>query len=362
MKANQEVNNIGSLKLSICIATYNRGQFIGETLDTILSQMEPGVELIVVDGASPDNTQEVMAQYLLRFPKIRYYRELENSGIDRDYDKAVGYARGEFCWLMTDDDLLKPSALQQVLAALNVGSDLIVVNAEVKNSDLSEVLEPRMLNFPCDRRYQAHEREQFFSDVANYLSFIGCVVIRRELWLGRDRKSYYGSLFVHVGVIFQSPPVDNVFVIANPLITIRYGNAMWTPRGFEIWMLEWPELVWSFPDFTSLVKETVRRREPWRRVMTLLYYRATGAYTLEAYRRFLSGRTNGLLRYRAYLVGLFPPALANLLGVAYLSVSKGQWNMALYDLQRSRHATSVGRWLEQILKGLIGKMWGSKQH
>ena len=42
-------------KLSICMATYNRGKFIGLTLDSIMSQMRSDVELIVVDGASPDD-------------------------------------------------------------------------------------------------------------------------------------------------------------------------------------------------------------------------------------------------------------------------------------------------------------------
>ena len=78
-------------ELSICIATYNRGKFIGETLDSILSQLVPGVELIVVDGASPDDTPGVMAQHLSHHPEIRYYREQVNSGFDRDYDKTVRY-------------------------------------------------------------------------------------------------------------------------------------------------------------------------------------------------------------------------------------------------------------------------------
>src|SRR5665647_2657471 len=105
-------------KLSICITTYNRGQFIGETLDSILGQMVAGVELVIVDGASPDNTPAVMTQYLLRYPEIRFFREQVNSGVDGDYDKAVGYARGEYCWLMSDDDLLKPGAIQYVLLSL----------------------------------------------------------------------------------------------------------------------------------------------------------------------------------------------------------------------------------------------------
>ena len=65
-----------SIKLAICIATYNRGKFIGEILDAILSQIQPGVELIVVVGASPDNTPEVMEQYSSRYPEILNCREL----------------------------------------------------------------------------------------------------------------------------------------------------------------------------------------------------------------------------------------------------------------------------------------------
>lgn len=103
----------GKPKLSICIATFNRGAFISETLDSILGQIESGIEIVVVDGASPDNTMEVMTAYVQRHQEVKYFREAENSGVDADFDKAVGYARGEYCWLMTDDDLLKPGALAQ---------------------------------------------------------------------------------------------------------------------------------------------------------------------------------------------------------------------------------------------------------
>ena len=118
-------------KLSICIATFKRGKFLGETLETIVGQLTPEVELIVLDGASPDNTQELMEQYQRRYPQIRYIREATNSGIDQDYDKAVGYATGDYCWLMTDDDLLRTGALARVLSELKENRDLVIVNAEV---------------------------------------------------------------------------------------------------------------------------------------------------------------------------------------------------------------------------------------
>ena len=96
--------------LSLCIADLQPRAFIGETVQAIVSQLPAvGVELVVVDGASPDNTAEVMARFADRYPAIRYFRET-GIGLDRDFDKAVGYARGDHCWLMSDDDLLVPGA------------------------------------------------------------------------------------------------------------------------------------------------------------------------------------------------------------------------------------------------------------
>src|SRR4051794_33591388 len=112
-------------KLSVCIATYNRARFIGETLDSLLPQITEDVELIVLDGASPDDTQEVVDRHVNAHPRVRYVRELTNSGVDQDYDKAVSYASGQYCWLMSDDDLLVPNAVERVLKRLDGQVDLI---------------------------------------------------------------------------------------------------------------------------------------------------------------------------------------------------------------------------------------------
>ena len=337
-------------KLSICIATYNRGKFIGETLDSILPQLKPGVELLVVDGASSDNTPEVMAQYINSHPEIRYFRESENSGVDRDYDKAVEYARGEFCWLMSDDDLLRQDAVRTVLSALENGSDLFVVNAEIRNADLSNLLLERRLNVVSDRQYGAVEREQFFTDAANYLSFIGCVVIRRSFWLSRERKSYYGSLFIHVGVIFQEPALTVATVLAEPLITIRDGNATWSARTFEVWGIKWPDLIWSFPDFPDEAKQAICNREQWKGFKFLFYLRAMGAYSLQAFRKHLALRAKGWNRLKAYLVAVFPGTLANLAVVFYYVALRRAARVELYDVLLSSHSSLLSRLLAKAAK------------
>lgn len=332
-----------NIKLSICITTFKRAAYIGQTLDSIIPQLQSGVELVVVDGASPDNTPEVMAEYLVRYPFIRYYRQEVNSGIDADYDKAVGYARGEFCWLMTDDDLLAGEAVSRVLSAINDKLDLIVVNAEVRNSDLSQVLNPYLISLGQDRQFAASENEEFFKLSAQALSFIGCVVIRRSIWTARDRETFYGTLFVHVGVIFQSPPLTNVKLLAAPLISIRFGNAMWTARGFEIWMFKWPGLVWSFADFSDLSKAVVFRQYPWRSLKLLALYRALGGYTHREFSTYLADNSGGLSRLMFCLIAVFPGKLMNALISLHCAFLSSNAKMGMYSLLKSKNANWITR-------------------
>jgi len=337
------------MKLSICMATFKRAQFIAETLDSIVDQLTPEVELIVLDGASPDETPEVLSRYVGRHPNIRYYREEKNSGVDADYDRAVQYATGEFVWLMTDDDLLKPQAVAAVLARLAAADcELLFVNAEIWNADFSRLLKPRFVEMNCDTTYPESERERAFADVAFYSSFIGGVVISRARWMQRNRTDYYGTLFIHVGVIFQHPALSKVAVLATPLIKIRYGNAMWTARGFEIWLFKWPQLVWSFQDFSESTRARVSPQEPWRLLRKLVLFRALGGYSLAEYRRFLVTRASSLSRIAAWIVAVMPAVLVNL-AASLLCLLFYRNRMVVYDLSRSRHAGSGSRLVARIL-------------
>jgi abequosyltransferase len=332
-------------KLSVCIATYNRGKFIAETLDSILSQLPSEVEVVVVDGASPDDTSGVMAQYTGRYAALRYYRETENSGVDGDYDKAVGYARGEYCWLMTDDDLLHPGAIKSVLDKLQDEIDLVVVNAEVRSADFCRILDEKLIRLNKGKAYGNGDEESLFLETMQGLSFIGCVVIRRDVWLARDRRRYYGSLFVHVGVIFQHMPISRAALIAEPLVSIRYGNAMWTPRGLEIWIVKWPELVWSFTDFSDRAKTVVCPRGGWHLIKRLMFYRATGAYTGREYDEIVSTRFFGLTRFAAKVVASVPVAFAGLIACIHAVALGGRGSrMVMYSLNSSRYGNAITRW------------------
>src|SRR6266478_6908331 len=86
----------GMLRLSICMATHNRGRLIGETLASIVPQLSDATELLVVDGASTDDTQRVVESCFESRANCRYIRLAEKGGVDRDYARSVELARGEY--------------------------------------------------------------------------------------------------------------------------------------------------------------------------------------------------------------------------------------------------------------------------
>lgn len=300
-------------KLSICIPTLNRAQYIGETLDSIVPDLRNDVEVVIVDGGSSDQTEAVVATYRERFASIRYIRRSNeataptNSGFDRDCSWAVELAQGEYCWLMTDDDVLVPGAVRRVVERLGEGHELIVISCEVRDPALGATLVQARPRLAHDMVFQPAQWEAFFSLTAMHLTFVGAVVVRRVTWLSRHPEAFFGSGFVHVGVIFSAPMQETVLVIAQPLVLIRYGNGQWTQRAFEIFIFDWPRLIWSFPGIRDSVKKAVIHREPWRVWRVLLLQRAYGRYALEQYNSCLRSRMpSALERIIARSIAMIP--------------------------------------------------------
>lgn len=329
-------------KISICIPTLNRGSYIGETLENIVSQLEEGVEIVIVDGGSTDNTEEVVTAFQRKCPDIRYIKKdsLEkkpsNEGFDRDCNQAVEMATGEYCWLMTDDDLLTPGAIHNVLAEVDKKYALIVANAEVRNSDFSEVLVHRRPDLEADRICSNNEWNEFVSAVGSHLTFVGAVIIRRELWLSRNKEKYFGSGFVHVGVIFDKPITGEILITSKPLVSIRYGNAQWTSRAFQIWMINWPGLIWSFPSISDAAKLSICSREPWRSLKTLLFNRALGMYSMQEYQLYINGRHGSYAtRLISKLIAKLPRVLLYLPAWLYIRTMLPDSTFGLFNLKES---------------------------
>src|SRR5687767_6228352 len=150
--------------LSICIATRNRGDALAQTLDALLAQANSLIEVVVVDGASTDNTSNVIKTRAGQHSILKYFPQESNAGIDEDFDKSIILARGKYCWLMSDDDLPVDGAMTRALTVCQQDWSAIIVDAEVYSADYSIKLRSRRLSFVGARRYAPGETDQLMAD------------------------------------------------------------------------------------------------------------------------------------------------------------------------------------------------------
>lgn len=334
--------------LSICINTRNRAKLLSETLNCIIAQILPGIEIVVVDGASTDSTPTVMREYESRYEFVKYVRSEEPLGIDEGYDLAVIEARGDYCWLLPDDDFIVPHALQILLSKTNQGLDLIILNLECFTKDFSLDLKQRFFKVYEDREYSQKDFERFLSDLGYGLAYIGCVVIKRELWFEQERKRFFGTFFVHFGVILGSSLIKKILFLNDPLIKYRSANSSWTARSFEIWYFKWPKLVWSFDRISAEVKNKMAVQKPWLRALTLLKSRAMGEYSAKIYRDYLLPvEKSKKVRFYAYGIALLPTGLVSFLLILLCSLFKRKGLYTLYCLMIS---SPNPRWSQKLMR------------
>jgi glycosyltransferase involved in cell wall biosynthesis len=335
--------------LSICIPTLNRGRVIGQTLQSIAAQKDDRFEVVIVDGGSTDDTERVVAGFASSIPRLRYLKSTlgssvpSNEGFDRDCNLAVESAKGEYCWLMTDDDLMSDDAVGEVCARLPRQPDLVFVCSKICSLDFNRTLEPALPRLDSDREYGRTDWVRCVRELGPHLTLVARVVVKRSVWLARPRDAYFGTGFVHVGVILCQA-MDRVIAISRPLLVIRYGDALWRPRAFDIWMLHWPRLIWSFRNLPEEAKHAITSRYPFRRLSRLIWYRALGAYTFDKYRQHLSTAPGAAFRCAAALIARAPASLANTLCSLYFAANPSKPHaVQLYDLLHCGHAALLTR-------------------
>jgi abequosyltransferase len=198
-----------SVRLSFCIPTYNRADFIRDCLDSILAQWQDGLEIVIVDGASTDATPDVVAEYQRRYPFIRYYRRQKNVGIDEDVLKVIELATGDYCWMMSDDDRIEAGALARVLSFLDSNPSLAGVSLNYVSYD--KTLSYQIYTAPAGSGGRLHQdivfdnRDTCYTELGVHLGYLSTQVIDRRLWNNviccHDISSYTTSAWLIVYVI-----------------------------------------------------------------------------------------------------------------------------------------------------------------
>ena len=101
--------------VSVITPTYNCADFIGETIESVQSQIYQNWEMIIVDDCSTDNTKEVVDKYISKDSRIKYFCLKNNSGAAVARTKAMELASGEYMAFLDSDDIWPEDKLKKQL-------------------------------------------------------------------------------------------------------------------------------------------------------------------------------------------------------------------------------------------------------
>lgn len=109
---------MGEPLISIVMPTYNQAKFIKEAIESIILQTHTNWQLIIVNDNSPDNTQEILDQYLYE-PRILILKNKVNLHTGGALNCGFALSKGDYETWMASDNIIYPKALERMAESLD---------------------------------------------------------------------------------------------------------------------------------------------------------------------------------------------------------------------------------------------------
>lgn len=188
--------------LSICIPTYRRAPLLAELLRSILPQIQEGVEVVISDDASGDETARVVETFKADIPSLKFIQQSRNIGFDEDLVALADQASGEYIWFMGDDDKVEPDGVATVLDHLTRWRGITGLTLGVIDYDHAFQKPFGLRATPPTMRLNG--TEAVFAKLVDFLGFISALVVRRELWQSVCREDHiekYKNYYIQVYIL-----------------------------------------------------------------------------------------------------------------------------------------------------------------
>lgn len=112
--------------LTICVLTYNRPEFLGDSISSVLAQTYGEFRLVVLDDASSSDYRSVIGQF--NDPRVLYVRNAEHSGLVGNFAEAIhSFSHSKYMMIFHDDDCMHPRLVEYEIKALRSDDELAFV-------------------------------------------------------------------------------------------------------------------------------------------------------------------------------------------------------------------------------------------
>lgn len=158
------------MKISVALAAYNGEKYIAEQINSVLPQLNEDDEIIVSDDNPSGKTKEAVLS--IGDKRIKYV-EGKGQGVIKNFENAVSLCTGDLIFLCDQDDVWKENKVQRVIKEIEKGSDLILHDSEITDSEL------KIIN---NSYFAEHKSEISYKGNIIRNSFVGCcMAFKKEL-------------------------------------------------------------------------------------------------------------------------------------------------------------------------------------
>ena len=134
------------MKLSIIVPVYKVEEYLGECVDSLLSQTIDDYEIILVDDGSPDNSGKIADEYAAANPDMIRVLHIDNGGQGRARNFALDIAKGDFVGFVDSDDWVTHDMYEKMYTrAAETGADVVVCDFMERFADGRESMLPASL-------------------------------------------------------------------------------------------------------------------------------------------------------------------------------------------------------------------------
>ncbi|MBN1221229.1 MAG: glycosyltransferase [Anaerolineae bacterium] len=250
-----------SPKVSIVVGTYNQQAFIRETVESILNQTYPHIEIIFADDGSTDDTPRILQEYAARFPnKIKLALGEKNIGIPGNINRALALRTGELTAWLDGDDLMLPQKIEKQVRLLQNHPEAIGCyhDAEVFESTTGQVLGSlcKLYNGSSKLRQgkiQNCLKPRYFSIPSSFMSYSSACPLH-----GFDERLKYLSELLFFIEVFRN---GDLLAIDEPLVRYRrHSQNVTDDQAAKKLFHEYELIVYSilearYPELYPLVKK-----------------------------------------------------------------------------------------------------------
>ena len=219
--------------ISFCIPTFNRAEYLSETLSSIIDQSKNDIEIVISDNASEDNTEEIVNQFSKNFGNIKYFKWEKNVGADLNYMKSVDLASGEYCWFLGSDDQITNDAIAIMRKEIELKKDIYLCSEFFCDEKMIPYKRHYLLgrnqiskNFNFSNRSNLLDYFNLAQSHSALFGYLSVIIFKREKWNQIDLdQSYLGTLYSHMYMLYSFIDLGcEVRYLKDLLVKWRSGN------------------------------------------------------------------------------------------------------------------------------------------